>query len=86
MSGFKGAPGPWFVSEGWDVESRVTGNMVAAAAGFEQSAEDRANASLIAAAPELLEALQDALHAHDKHGEHSEWDFARNAIAKALGQ
>lgn len=45
-----------------------------------------ANANLIAAAPELLEALQDALHAHDKHGEHSEWDFARAAIAKALGQ
>lgn len=44
------------------------------------------NANLIAAAPELLEALQDALHAHDKHGEHSEWDFARAAIAKALGQ
>lgn len=48
--------------------------------------EQQANTKLIAAAPELLEALQDALHAHDKHGEHSEWDFARAAIAKALGQ
>ncbi|MBT1888205.1 hypothetical protein KK001_07470 [Enterobacter roggenkampii] len=45
-----------------------------------------ANASLIAAAPDLLEALQDALHAYDKHGEHSEWDFARAAISKALGE
>lgn len=44
------------------------------------------NAKLIAAAPDLLEALQDALHAYDKHGEHSEWDFARAAIAKALGE
>lgn len=35
---------------------------------------------------ELLEALQDALHAYDKHGERSEWDSARAAIAKALGQ
>lgn len=41
---------------------------------------------VMAAAPELLEALQDALHAYDKHGEHSEWDFARAAIAKALGE
>lgn len=48
--------------------------------------EQAANANLIAAAPELLEALQDALHAHDKHGEHSEWDFSRAAIAKALGE
>jgi hypothetical protein len=47
--------------------------------------EDEAG-MLLAAAPELLEALQDALHAHDKHGEHPEWDFARAAIAKALGQ
>ena len=42
--------------------------------------------NLIIAAPDLLEALQDALHAYDKHGEHSEWDFARAAIAKALGE
>ncbi|MBT2007044.1 hypothetical protein KKZ39_17275 [Enterobacter hormaechei subsp. xiangfangensis] len=45
-----------------------------------------ANAKLIAAAPDLLEALQDALHAYDKHGEHPEWDFARAAISKALGE
>lgn len=42
--------------------------------------------ALIAAAPELLEAIQDALHAYDKHSEYSEWDFARAAIAKALGE
>lgn len=45
-----------------------------------------ANARLMSAAPDLLEALQDALHAYDKHGEHSEWDFARAAISKALGE
>ena len=44
------------------------------------------NAQLIAAAPELLEALQDALHMYDKHGEYPEWDFARAAIKKALGE
>ncbi|WP_371343827.1 hypothetical protein [Klebsiella quasipneumoniae] len=54
---------------------------------FDQDIEVQvANANLIAAAPELLEALQDALHAYDKHSEYSEWDFARAAIAKALGE
>jgi len=57
-------------------------------AGDRREFESKATqyASMFAAAPELLEALQDALHAHDKHGEHSEWDFARAAIDKALGQ
>lgn len=96
MSGFKGAPGPWFVSEGWDVESRVTGNMVAAVAGIEPSTEDRANANLIAAAPELLEAIQDMLsgwkYIRQTHGDlyGVGWDRAEQkateAIAKALGQ
>lgn len=45
-----------------------------------------ANAQLFSAAPELFEALQDALQTYDKHGEHAEWDFARAAIAKALGE
>ncbi|WP_288725768.1 hypothetical protein [uncultured Enterobacter sp.] len=55
---------------------------------YEPTSFDRtiANAKLIAAAPDLLEALQDVLHAYDKHGEHSEWDFARAAISKALGE
>lgn len=48
--------------------------------------ETRANANLISAAPDLLEALQDALQAFDKHGEYPEWDLARAAIAKALGE
>lgn len=48
--------------------------------------ESEANAQLAMAAPDLLEALQDALQAYDKHGEHPEWDFARAAISKALGE
>lgn len=79
MSEFKGTPGPWIVRS-QEIQSVGTEDkMTAMCYGIE-------NANLIAAAPELLEALQDALHAHDKHGEHSEWDFARNAIARALGQ
>lgn len=90
MSEFKGTPGLWFVSECWDVESKVTGNMIAAVAGFEQSDEDRANARLIAAAPELLEALQ----ACEKILSEipltvdlvEDLLFARETITKALGQ
>lgn len=94
MEGFKGTPGPWFYSgKHTECEVRYVGTATEhdvvneVAVIFNGEPEERlANANLIAAAPELLEALQDALHAYDKHGEHSEWDFARAAVAKALGQ
>lgn len=91
MSEFKGTPGRFFAQseemESGDVSVCVCdqyGNSIAFC-GRSLGLPER-NAELFAAAPELLEALQGALHAHDKHGEHSEWDFARAAIAKALGQ
>jgi hypothetical protein len=47
----------------------------------------RANARLIAAAPELLEALQDLLAKVEQYYMHaSECDAARAAIAKATGE
>lgn len=94
MSDFKGTPGPWEVEANtcyFSIESQGGGIGDVCMSGHVFDGGDclgstsKANASLIAAAPELLEALQDALHAHDKHGEHSEWNFARAAIAKALG-
>lgn len=85
MSGeFKGTPGPWHVMRG-DVLDK-NGRMVASIEGFCPGEAEIYDAQLISAAPELLEALQDALHAYDKHSEYSEWDFARAAIAKALGE
>ena len=96
MSEFKGTKGPWRVSEkvGDFIHIRHDNNYpgamslnlahITARASWSKEAE--ANARLIAAAPDLLEALQDALHAYDKHSEHSQWDFARAAIAKALGE
>lgn len=71
MSAFKGTPGPWFAGEqseisGW-VEINIPGysrNSVACAtpatagdAEARRDTETLANARLIAAAPELLEAL-----------------------------
>lgn len=97
MSGFKGTPGPWAFER--DDASRDEGAIRGGGgvlvcwfgdseshyntSGFAPEADDL---SLILAAPELLEALQDILHAYDKHDEHSEFDFARAAIAKALGE
>lgn len=95
MEGSKGTRGPWVASKTdrsigpiskYDDQSY---GMILPVAWVEFNGKPEhqvADANLIAAAPELLEALQDALHAYDKHGEHSEWDFARAAIAKALGQ
>lgn len=91
MSDFKGTPGPWMINvigPHWNNKSlthiEITfGDDGECICDTVYKSED---AQLIAAAPELLEALQDALHAYDKHGEHSEWDFARTAIAKALGE
>jgi hypothetical protein len=45
--------------------------------------EDHANATLIAAAPDLLEALQELCTVPNKHRPDSVWDAARAAIAKA---
>jgi hypothetical protein len=82
-------PGEWSVfygTNGTVVLNEDDEMIVSARNAISGPSEQNANARLIAAAPDLLEALQDALHAYDKHGEHSEWDFARAAISKALGE
>lgn len=99
MEEFKGTPAPWRVDDQDPTFHGVasdTYHQIKAGAGYLVGGENKGfglsgimsihDANLIAAAPELLEALKDALHAYDKHGEHSEWDFARSAIAKALGK
>lgn len=100
MSEFKGTPGPWFVDDGGDVGSRSgrkdgTRDMVAGVAGCEWSEEDAANANLIAAAPELLEALQEMVAIVKKNTypqpdkPNSTWgrmEAAEAVIKKALGQ
>lgn len=51
--------------------------------GQSSSPETRANARLMAASPDLLEALQDIIAITDR--DHVAWHEAKAAIAKAIG-
>lgn len=90
-------PGPWFITGRMTkyVEARIPGRMIQEVASCGPTAADNgygdqqmANARLIAAAPDLLEALEEIVSAADGDG----WcqldanlRKARAAIAKATG-
>ncbi len=106
MSEFKGTPGPWVASTSDRSIGPVSKDgdqsygMILPVAWVEFNPEVEtqvANANLIAATPELLEALQKIVemntqYCHDKYGDSSKAEsmacvrVARAAIAKALGQ
>lgn len=102
MNEFKGIPGPWkFEAAGHRGSDGPTGFRVLPAAMryviaelFDYGPEGEANAALIAAAPELLEALQGILDqvAIEEETERFSIELealherGRFAIAKALGQ
>ncbi len=101
MSEFKGTPGPWSVEGSW-VESDC--RYIAEVHDFREECEifkpvhpeSAANANLIAAAPELLEALQKLVTAMRQYemdvGESAPYkhrmmmEKADAALSKALGQ
>ncbi|WP_236209875.1 hypothetical protein [Pseudomonas tohonis] len=96
----KHTPGPWGLSskaphiiKQYDIFGE-TSVQVCSASGYPNSAffpseeEAQGNASLIAAAPELLEALTELLDALDRNGSCSYErirEAGRDAVAKALG-
>ncbi|HBR3463185.1 hypothetical protein AAHV08_09115 [Klebsiella pneumoniae] len=95
MQEFKYTPGPWFVDGHCDVVTE-DGTVVSwTAEGIFETDEINANSQLMAAAPEMLEALQ-LLMAEQTGGNKScghngftcmcPYDKARTAIAKALGK
>ncbi|KAA5932357.1 MULTISPECIES: hypothetical protein [unclassified Pantoea] len=100
MQKFKGTRGPWRVSEmrGDLIDIRhsdegigaISLNLAHVVARKSWLSEAEANAKLIAAAPELLEALQAMLNKAYKQNWNDQYpdevDAAQSAIAKALGQ
>lgn len=97
----KFTPGPWFItgSQTKYIEARIGGGMLQEIAAVGPTAADgghgeqqEANAALIAAAPELLQALEGLLDADRayEYGGYTESELAainqaRAAIAKARG-
>lgn len=76
-------PGPWRFEESTKTIRAVPQNYwLATMDSWDGAVDHEANARLIAAAPDLLEALELALVATDGNWE----DRARAAIAKARGQ
>ncbi|TCW00440.1 hypothetical protein [Biostraticola tofi] len=97
MSEFKGTPGPWENVGGW-VDSKGKDSKIICAIASVSTQEEgiqEANARLIAAAPELLEALQDMVAIVKKNSypcpdkPNSTWgrmEAAKAVINKALGE
>lgn len=84
MKEFKGTPGSWVVDGDYDVTTE-DGTVVAwAAKGIFEPDEITANAHLIAAAPDLLEALQNIVKTLDEAGCEAATVEAKAAISKAL--
>ncbi|VYT37735.1 hypothetical protein [Citrobacter amalonaticus] len=95
MKGFKGTPGPWVTSK----TDRSIGpisrdddqsyGMILPCAWVEFDVDEgiqQANASLIAAAPDLLEALQEIVKMLDDAGCEAATVKAHSVISKALGE
>ncbi|TIM24827.1 MAG: hypothetical protein E5Y74_00070 [Mesorhizobium sp.] len=93
MENFKGTRGPWVASKSDRSIGPVSKDddqsygMILPVAWVEfdgKPGHHQANANLIAAAPELLEALQAVVRVADRATD--EFDMAHAAISKALGQ
>lgn len=84
----KHTPGPWY----WDSEGLGSKDVLVFGKGYPFEMTSTANRNLIAAAPDLLEALQFAekAMAEGRNVTYPEWygviNKARAAISKALGE
>lgn len=82
MKEFKGTPGPWY----WDEEGLGNNNHIVFGKGYPAEMTNKANKALIAAAPELLEALIKLVDIVDDMVHGPSTDAAHAAINKALGE
>jgi hypothetical protein len=83
----KHTPGPWVVKKLRARYARFCAINTVDGSPVGESYEEK-NARLIAAAPELLETLENLLKVHEGEGgtQHHAGDMARAAIAKAKGE
>lgn len=84
---FKGTPAPWNYNENF-CGTVSSSNRTMVACVYPRDNEMNANAHLIAAAPELLQALQLIINYHDDGYvglHHEDLALARKAITKATG-
>lgn len=86
MKEFKGTKGPWENVGGWVDSSGKDSKIICAIGSVSMQPEEiqEANAHLIAAAPELLEALQYARRFMNKQDH--DVDYIDEVITKALGE
>lgn len=83
MKGFKGFKAPWSVADTGSGGIKVIAENGLSICHFNHSPSWKyEHAHLIAAAPDLLEALQQVVAISDR--KHEAWDKAHAAIAKAL--
>jgi hypothetical protein len=82
-------PGPWIVGTEQNMDvfagKECRENLVCSVAGLiNLEGTEQGNLLLIAAAPELLEALKEVVFISDR--KHGAWDKAKETIAKAEGK
>lgn len=84
----KHTEGNWFVSKALSIESKIKDGSVGVIPTiaqvntvFREEKESLANAKLISAAPDLLEALKEIIAISDR--KHDAWNKAKLAIEKA---
>jgi len=83
MTESKHTPGPWYIQP--DRRYYVIYSEECGALADVQADLPKANAQLIAAAPDLLVALEELIAAPNKKRPAEVWEAARAAIAKARG-
>lgn len=95
----KHTPGPWVFGKTTRQDQRlilggpgrkyvasVTVQQIPRPMGIADESEREANARLITAAPEMLEALEELLSLPNKQRPQQVWEEARVAVAKARGE